>query len=466
MFDRIVRLSLVILALATPLAQAQRKQASQNNQTPLTAKQIARRVLPSVVLIETSCRSGRVMFGSGFVVDKELVATNRHVVGCGDEVYVTLVGQNTKHRMTAKYLDSMHDLAILKVGGLSTTALTLSDAQNLSVGDKVYAAGNPQGLEGTFSDGIISSLRYSAGRIQFTAPISPGSSGGPVVDEYGRVIGVTISYLEGGQNLNFAVPTIFLKTLIAEVRNGKVSDALALKLPKNPATSIPPRRAGALIYTLIIDNSRTLKNQLVFIKQVARLLIERNVGDDGAKVVSFGSRGERRIERLVTDRQMLLSSVQAIGTRGDGWTAPVIDAVYWSLEMAVLPARQVETSSAIIILTHGMDGVSQHKWDELIAFARTHKVPVYCVLFVPDSPNWDAITDMSERFAKVKMWLERMDSSRKSLRTLTQETGGQLFIVKNEEQLPQFADEISKALRVSRRDAASTSMKEGATEPR
>src|SRR5207248_758187 len=146
-----------------------------------------------------------------------------------------------------KYLDSAHDLAILKAEGLNAPALPLSDAQNLSIGDKVYAAGNPKGLEGTFSDGIISSLRYSVGRIQFTAAISPGSSGGPVVDEYGHVIGVTVSYLEGGQNLNFAVPTIFLKTLIADVRSGKTNDTLAAK-PPMALTIIPARRAGALGY--------------------------------------------------------------------------------------------------------------------------------------------------------------------------------------------------------------------------
>lgn len=83
------------------------------------------------------------MFGSGFVVDKGLVATNRHVVECGDESFVTLIGQDTKHRITAKYLELAHDLAILRTEGLDAPALPLSDAQNLSVGDKVYAAGNP-----------------------------------------------------------------------------------------------------------------------------------------------------------------------------------------------------------------------------------------------------------------------------------------------------------------------------------
>jgi S1-C subfamily serine protease len=449
MYHSLIRLSL-IFALVTPLIQAQRKQPPQDNSTPLTAKQIARRVLPGVVLVETPCGRGRVMFGSGFVVDKGLVATNKHVVECGDESFVMLIGQNNKHRITAKYLDSTHDLALLRVEGLGASALPLSDAQNLSVGDKVYAAGNPQGLEGTFSDGIISSLRYNAGRIQFTAAISPGSSGGPVVDESGRVIGITVSSREGGQNLNFAVPTVFLKTLVADVRSGKAKNMIAAKSLAVPAT-IPMRRAGALGYTLIIDNSKTLKKQLVFIKRVARSLVEQSARDDGAKIVSFGWRGERQIERFMTDRQRLLNSVEAIESRGDGWTAPVIDALYWTLEKVRQEERPLETANGIVVLTHGMDNVSEKTWDDLIAFARAHKVPVYCVLFAPDSPDWDAIPDMSERLNRIKAWMERQRSSEQALRALTQETGGRLFVLKDEEQLTQFADQIVRALRASGR---------------
>jgi serine protease Do len=440
--------SLIVLTLATPFIQAQRKQPSQTDQTPLTAKQIARRVLPSVVLVETSCGRGQVLLGSGFVVDKGLVVTNRHVIECGDEGYVTLVGQDTKHRITAKYLDSAHDLALLKAEGLNAPALPLSDAQNLSVGDKVYAAGNPKGLEGTFSDGIISSLRYSAGRIQFTAAISPGSSGGPVVDEYGRVIGVTVSYLEGGQNLNFAVPTVFLKTFIADMRSGKVNDALAAK------SSMPARRAGAIGYTLIIDNSSTLKEQLPLIKQIASTLVERNLVGDGAEVISFDARGRRRGMRFTTDRQTLLGSVESVEARRDGWTTPVIDALYWSLESTEYPNQPFDTIGGVVVLTHGMDNVSEHTWDDLLSFARTHKVPIYCVLFAPESPDWNSYPDT--RLSEMEKWEKHMKASEQALRELAQETGGQLFIPKNIGQLPQFADEIMRRLHTPLNKAAGT----------
>ena len=409
-------------------------------------------MLPSVVLVESSCERGRVIFGSGFVIDKGLVATNKHVVECGSEAYVALVGQDTKHRVTAKYLDSAHDLAVLKVEGLTAPALLLSDAQNLAVGDKVYAAGNPKGLEGTFSDGIVSSLRYSAGRIQFTAAISPGSSGGPVVDEYGRVIGVTVSYLEGGQNLNFAVPSLFLKTLIADVRNGKAADALTAKAAMPPGGALA-RHAGAISYTLVIDNSSTLKEQFVFVKQIASALIEHNNVDDGARIVSFRAGGERRTARFTTDRRVLLESIEAIEARSETSTQPVIDAVQDAVQSASYPTRSYDTD-AVIVLTHDMDSVSEHTWDSLLTFARTHKIPIYCILFAPESPNWNSYADTGQMLAAMAAWEKRMKTGEQALRALTQETDGQLFIVKDEGQLSQLADEIIRRLHTSLKRAA------------
>lgn len=442
----LIRLSLIIFVLTATPGQAQRKQPIQGNQTPLTARQIAARVLPSVVLVETSCGRGRTMLGSGFVVGQGMVATNRHMVECGDESYVMLVGQDQKYRVVAKYLDAVHDLAILKADGLNAAALPLSDAQNLSIGDKVYAAGNPKGLEGTFSDGIISGLRYSAGRIQFTAAISPGSSGGPVVDEMGRVIGVTVSYLEGGQNLNFAVPTVFLKTLIADVRSGKANDALMAKSPT--PQPMPTRRAGAINYTLIIDNSSTLKKQFVFVKRVARAIIERSSDGDGARVVSFTSYGGRNPARFTTDRNALLASVEATEARSDTWTQPVIDALVDTIQKAAHPASNYD-ADAVIVLTHGMDGVSESSWEQLRTLARESKVPVYCMLFAPDERDLSGY-DTRRLINEIDKWRERMKTSEQMLRAITQESGGRLFVPDSEEQLDGFASEIMRDLHKTR----------------
>jgi S1-C subfamily serine protease len=98
--------------------------------------------------------------------------------------------------------------------------LSLGDSTKVAVGDEIYVIGNPQGLEGTFSQGIVSSIRKigTDTLLQITAPISPGSSGGPVLDSKGEVIGVAVATFKGGQNLNFAIPVSYLSTLLSNIK--------------------------------------------------------------------------------------------------------------------------------------------------------------------------------------------------------------------------------------------------------
>ena len=110
------------------------------------------------------------------------------------------------------------DLVILKISGGGAPTLTFGNSEMVQVGQTVYAAGNPQGLEGTFSQGIVSSIRElgTDKLLQITAPISPGSSGGPVLNSKGQVIGVSVATFRGGQNLNFAIPSDYLKALLGK----------------------------------------------------------------------------------------------------------------------------------------------------------------------------------------------------------------------------------------------------------
>jgi S1-C subfamily serine protease len=156
--------------------------------------------------------------GSGFFVATDLIATNKHVLACGGRGTVSLAGNRRTFPITATWADPQHDLALVRVAGADTLPLTLSARGWPAVGDDIYVAGNPAGLEGTFSAGIVSGLRQSEGLIQFDAPVSPGSSGGPVVDARGQVVGVTVSSVTQGQNLNFAVSAQYLPPLIARAR--------------------------------------------------------------------------------------------------------------------------------------------------------------------------------------------------------------------------------------------------------
>ena len=183
-----------------------------------TAREIAGSAFGSVALIVMEDADGAaISLGSGLVVGPGLVATNMHVVQGATRGYVRLVGSKKKLDIEgAVGVDVEHDLAVLKVPGIQAKVLPIGDSKEASIGDTVYAIGNPLGLEGTFSQGIISSIRKAGGEdlLQITAPISPGSSGGPVLNEKGAIVGVAVATYKAGQNLNFAVPSVYLSALL------------------------------------------------------------------------------------------------------------------------------------------------------------------------------------------------------------------------------------------------------------
>ncbi|MBA2703136.1 MAG: serine protease [Blastocatellia bacterium] len=182
----------------------------------LTARQIAQRSFPSVVLIVTEDAQGkRSSLGSGFFVQQGVLATNYHVIKDASRIYAKIVGASTIYDVTEVIAtDKNRDLALVAIEGIRGQPLPLSDSSGIAVGDSLYVVGNPEGLEGTFSTGIISAIRE--GYIQITAPISHGSSGGPVLNDRGQVIGIAVGLFENGQNLNFAIPVSYLSSLMSQ----------------------------------------------------------------------------------------------------------------------------------------------------------------------------------------------------------------------------------------------------------
>src|SRR5215472_1036049 len=113
--------------------------------------------------------------------------------------------------------DADRDIAVIKVSGKNLPVLTMADSSNLAAGDHVVAIGSPLGLENSVSDGIISGFRKDAsGRswVQTTAPTSHGNSGGPLLTMNEKVVGVITMKLKEGENLNFAVPSQAISTLL------------------------------------------------------------------------------------------------------------------------------------------------------------------------------------------------------------------------------------------------------------
>jgi uncharacterized protein (TIGR02145 family) len=172
---------------------------------------IYKNTVNSTVTIETD-----IMLGSGFFVSPNIIVTNFHVIEGASEVYCYSNNSATKYKIEG-YLafDKSVDLILLKVSGLNRTAVKRATSP-ISPGQKIYVIGSPKGLPASISDGLISGLRDFEGikLIQITAPISHGSSGGPVLNANGELIGVSVGQYEDGQNLNFAIPKSYLESLL------------------------------------------------------------------------------------------------------------------------------------------------------------------------------------------------------------------------------------------------------------
>jgi S1-C subfamily serine protease len=179
--------------------------------------------------------------GSGFVIDKEgHILTNYHVIADARQVEVTLHDRK-KYKATIVGTDKSHDLAIVQIKAPNLQPMTLGDSTNLQVGQKVYAIGNPFGLAGTLTRGIVSSIRQVQEpdglvideAIQTDAAINPGNSGGPLLNYHGEVIGInTMIASSVGQSagIGFAIPVNTAKAV--------VNDLVTLGRVRRPALGV------------------------------------------------------------------------------------------------------------------------------------------------------------------------------------------------------------------------------------
>jgi len=166
--------------------------------------------------------------GSGFIIDHDgHILTNYHVIAEARQVEVTLHNRK-KYRATVVGTDRSHDLAIIQIKAPDLAAMTLGDSKNLQVGQKVYAIGNPFGLSGTLTSGIVSSIRSVQEpegvtideAIQTDAAINPGNSGGPLLNSRGEVIGInTMIASNSGQSagIGFAIPINTAKAVLNDL---------------------------------------------------------------------------------------------------------------------------------------------------------------------------------------------------------------------------------------------------------
>ncbi len=176
---------------------------------------IAAKALPAVVTIRTESS-----LGTGFVVRADgWIATNLHVIVNGPRAKVTLRGDRELEVVEVLAANPEQDLALVRVDAKGLPVLSLGDSDAMRPGDAVVAIGNPLGLEDTVSNGLVSARRKLDEGIEIlriSAPIAPGSSGGPIFNDRGEVIGVATAILEQGQNLNFGMPARYLVPMMKD----------------------------------------------------------------------------------------------------------------------------------------------------------------------------------------------------------------------------------------------------------
>jgi serine protease Do len=198
--------------------------------------ELVKRIKPSAVAIETfDAKDNTVARGSGFFIAADRVITNRHVIERSTRAEIHLVDGKKFPVRGVLAVDGEGDLALLSVDVPRTLAIPLPIVRAVpQEGESIVVIGNPYGLEGSVSNGIVSAVREISGYgkiIQITASISPGSSGSPVVNMAGQVIGVATLQAAEGQNLNFAVPAERISKL--KINEVQTFSSLSAETQKN-----------------------------------------------------------------------------------------------------------------------------------------------------------------------------------------------------------------------------------------
>lgn len=184
--------------------------------------------------------------GSGFAVGEDCVITNVHVVENASSVLVTTYS-GQKYRASVFCMDRQLDVAILAVDGANFTPLLPADFSGTKIGDDVYTIGAPNNLAYTLTKGVISAKsRQMNGNdyIQIDAPINEGNSGGPLLDDTGKVLGINTLKYSDSEGLGFAIPfsevQVLMKTAGVELNtDGTVSGRISGSTPEEPETSTP-----------------------------------------------------------------------------------------------------------------------------------------------------------------------------------------------------------------------------------
>lgn len=296
-------LTLCALAALAPTvpASAQEERPPANDVARTASLEIlAEAATRAAVLIDVSTAADSRQ-GSGFLVDPNgLILTNSHVVRDARSARVKLASGDVYDRVSILAEDDRRDIAVLQIAGFDLPTLPMGNSDSVRIGSPVVLIGSPLGLENTVSTGIVSGRRQEPEGfqlIQITAPASQGSSGGAVLSGDGKVIGIAVSQLRSGQNLNFAVPINYARGLLQHVGQEPIA---VLQTSTTPTDDRPVRPMSS---TEVVNSG--LSFELGGLRSV---VLESNVtfGEDRQRrtrityrVIETVGTDEPRIERYV-----------------------------------------------------------------------------------------------------------------------------------------------------------------------
>lgn len=395
--------------------------------------ELVRQVKPSSVAIETfDARGQSLSRGSGFFIAPDRIITNRHVIERSSRVEIHLVDGKKFVVRGVLAVDGEGDLALLKVEVPPDFAVPLPIGQSVpQEGESVVVVGNPFGLEGSVSNGIVSAVREIPGYgriIQITAPISPGSSGSPVVNMYGQVIGVATLQAAEGQSLNFAVPSErILQLRVSEMRS---FSSLSAETQKSKRSSAERLYSQGVAHLSRDDYARALP----FFEQAAEL--DPNYTEAWHQAgFCYGMLGRHA--------ESLKASKQAAKLRPD-WAETYVNIGFSSFALgqyreaadAYRKAIKIDDTNSDAQYAYGLAlGKLNRTDEEILAYKRT-------VALRPDHSN--ALEKLGQAYFRQKKWanaveaFEQLRIYKPEAQTFNQLGEGYLELGKTEESLSAF----------------------------
>lgn len=204
-----------LLVIKCPMAYSQMYDADEQ----ITIN-VYQKISPAIVTIDAQLKEG-ISSGTGCIVSPDgVILTSSHVIDESSDIDVTLSSGKVYKATVISILGKNNDLALLKIKAKEPlTVISLGDSEDIKVGQKVLAIGNPFGFSGTLTQGIVSRIDYAKNKIQTDAAINPGNSGGPLLNSVGEVIGISQSIYNPDNNksnigIGFAVPVNSVKEFI------------------------------------------------------------------------------------------------------------------------------------------------------------------------------------------------------------------------------------------------------------